>query len=125
MSVAAYQKANQNTENPRQTEYRAFAILTRAMEEADKEDNTMARIKAVANNRRLWLTLQMDLLSEENGLPDDLRGRLLSVAFWVSRYSLNAMKGEASVAPLITVNKQIMEGMKPKDPGSAPAPSTP
>ncbi|WP_340150481.1 flagellar biosynthesis regulator FlaF [uncultured Sneathiella sp.] len=125
MSVAAYQKANQNTENPRQTEYRAFAILTRAMEEADKEDNTMARIKAVANNRRLWLTLQMDLLSEENGLPDDLRGRLLSIAFWVSRYSLNAMKGEASVAPLITVNKQIMEGMKPKDPGSAPAPSTP
>ena len=125
MSVAAYQKANQNTENPRQTEYRAFAIFTRAMEEADKEDNTMARIKAVANNRRLWLTLQMDLLSEENGLPDDLRGRLLSIAFWVSRYSLNAMKGEASVAPLITVNKQIMEGMKPQEPGSAPAPSTP
>jgi flagellar protein FlaF len=125
MSVAAYQKANQNAENPRQTEYRAFAIFTRAMEEADKEDNTMARIKAVANNRRLWLTLQMDLLSEENGLPDDLRGRLLSIAFWVSRYSLNAMKGEASVAPLITVNKQIMEGMKPQDPSSIPAPSTP
>ena len=125
MSVAAYQKANQNTENPRQTEYRAFAIFTRAMEEADKEDNAMARIKAVANNRRLWLTLQMDLLSAENGLPDDLRGRLLSIAFWVSRYSLNAMKGEASVAPLITVNKQIMDGMKPQDPSGAPAPSIP
>mgnify|MGYP003668250589 FL=1 len=125
MSVAAYQKANQNTENPRQTEYRAFAIFTRAMEEADKEDNAMARIKAVANNRRLWLTLQMDLLSEENGLPDDLRGRLLSIAFWVSRYSLNAMKGEASVAPLITVNKQIMDGMKRQDPSGAPAPSIP
>lgn len=125
MSVAAYQKANQNTENPRQTEYRAFAIFTRAMEEADKEDNAMARIKAVANNRRLWLTLQMDLLSEENGLPDDLRGRLLSIAFWVSRYSLNAMKGEASVAPLITVNKQIMDGMKPQDPSGVPAPSIP
>ncbi|MEX1035136.1 MAG: flagellar biosynthesis regulator FlaF [Sneathiella sp.] len=121
MSVAAYQKANQNTENPRQTEYRAFAIFTRAMEEADKEDDAMARIKAVANNRRLWLTLQMDLLSEENELPDDLRGRLLSIAFWVSRYSLNAMKGEASVAPLVTVNKQIMEGMKPQDPNNTPA----
>lgn len=128
MSVAAYQKANQNTETPRQTEYRAFAIFTRAMEEADREDDTMARIRAVANNRRLWLTLQMDLLSEENGLPDDLRGRLLSIAIWVGRYSLKAMKGEASVAPLITVNKQIMDGMKPQDPKQAepgPVPSSP
>ena len=123
MSVAAYQKANQNTESPRQTEYRAFAIFTRAMEEADGEDDTMARIRAVANNRRLWLTLQMDLLSEENALPDDLKGRLLSIALWVGRYSLKAMKGEASVAPLITVNKQIMEGMKPQDPQKASADS--
>lgn len=116
MSVAAYQKANQNAENPRQTEYRAFALFTRAMEDADKEENVVERIRAVANNRRLWLTMQMDLLSEENALPDDLKSRLLSIAFWVGRYSLQAMKGEASVAPLIAVNKQIMEGMRPKDP---------
>ncbi|CAN0501261.1 unnamed protein product, partial [Discosporangium mesarthrocarpum] len=70
MSVAAYQKANQNAENPRQTEYRAFALFTRAMEDADKEENVVERIRAVANNRRLWLTMQMDLLSEENALPD-------------------------------------------------------
>jgi flagellar protein FlaF len=86
------------------------------MEDADKEENAMERIRAVANNRRLWLTMQMDLLSEDNALPDDLKGRLLSIAFWVGRYSLQAMKGEASVAPLIAVNKQIMEGMRPKDP---------
>jgi len=115
MSVAAYQKASQNAESPRQTEYRAFAQFTRAMEEADKEDNAMDRIRAVANNRRLWLTMQTDLLSDENALPDELKGRLLSIAFWVGRYSLQAMKGEASVAPLITVNKQIMEGLKPQD----------
>ena len=114
MSVAAYQKANQNTESPRLTEYRAFAIFTRAMEEADRDEDTMARIRAVANNRRLWLTLQTDLLSEDNKLPDDLRGRLLSIALWVGRYSLKAMKGEAAVSPL--VNKQIMDGMKPHDP---------
>lgn len=116
MSVAAYQKANQNAETPRLTEYRAFALFTRAMEEADREDDAMARIRAIANNRRLWLTLQTDLLSEENRLPDDLKGRLLSIALWVGRYSAKAMKGEASIDPLVTVNKQIMEGMKPRDP---------
>lgn len=119
MSVAAYQKANQNTENPRQTEYRAFAIFTRAMEEADSEDQ-IAKIKAVANNEQLWRTLRKDLMSDGNTLPDELKARLLSIAFWVSRYSSQAMKGEASLAPLITVNKQIMDGMKNTTPVPAP-----
>ncbi|MCR9214348.1 MAG: flagellar biosynthesis regulator FlaF [Proteobacteria bacterium] len=111
MSVAAYQKANQNTENPKQREYRAFAMLTRAMEEAEADDQ-MAKVRAVAKNQQLWLTLQKDLISEENGLPKELKGQLLSIALWVARYSGPAMRGEAELAPLITVNKQIMEGLK-------------
>jgi flagellar protein FlaF len=111
MSVAAYQKANQNTENPRQTEYRAFAILTRAMEEAEAEDQ-IAKIKATAKNRQLWFALQKDLISDGNALSKELKGQLLSIAIWVGRYSPLVMKGEASMDPLITVNKQIMEGLK-------------
>jgi len=111
MSVVAYQKANQNTENPKQTEYRAFAILTRAMEEAEAEDQ-VAKIKAVTNNRQLWLTLQKDLISEGNALPKELKGQLLSIGIWVGKYSSKVMKGDASLEPLITVNKQIMEGLK-------------
>ena len=111
MSVAAYQKANQNTENPRQTEYRAFAIFTRALEEAEAK-GPVEVVKAVAENRRLWLTLQMDLISENNQLPKELRAQLISISIWVDRYSANALKGEASLEPLITVNKQIMDGLK-------------
>ncbi|MBO6826724.1 MAG: flagellar biosynthesis regulator FlaF [Sneathiella sp.] len=111
MSVAAYQKVNQNTENPRQTEYRAFAIFTRALEEAE-EKGPVAVVKAVAENNQLWLTLQMDLASEANQLPKELRAQLLSISLWVNRYSSAAMKGEASLDPLITVNKQIMEGLR-------------
>ena len=112
MSVAAYQKANQNTEDPRLTEYRAFALFTRTMEDVKPEDH-LERVKAVANNRQLWLTLQRDLTSEGNALPLALKGQLLSIAIWVGRYSGKAMRGEAELAPLITVNKQIMEGLKP------------
>lgn len=115
MSVAAYQKANQNTENPKQTEYRAFAIFTRALEEAEAE-GTIAVVKAVADNRQLWLTLQIDLASEENKLPLDLKAQLLSIAIWVNKYSVAAMKGEASLEPLIAVNKQIMDGLKGNQP---------
>ncbi|MEH6545064.1 MAG: flagellar biosynthesis regulator FlaF [Sneathiella sp.] len=112
MSVAAYQKVNQNTEDPKQTEYRAFALFTRAMEAVGEQDH-VGRVKAVANNRQLWLTLQRDLSSDDNALPLALKGQLLSIALWVGRYSSQAMRGEAELAPLITVNKQIMEGLKP------------
>ena len=111
MSVAAYQQANRNSENPRQTEYRAFAIFTRALEEAEAE-GSIAVVKAVADNRQLWLTLQIDLASSENKLPKELKAQLISIAIWVDRYSNAAMKGEASLDPLISVNKQIMEGLK-------------
>ncbi|MEP3247450.1 MAG: flagellar biosynthesis regulator FlaF [Sneathiella sp.] len=112
MSVAAYQQASRNSENPRQTEYRAFAIFTRALEEAEAE-GPVAVVKAVADNRQLWLTLQMDLASPENQLPKELKAQLLSIAIWVNRYSNGAMKNEASLEPLISVNKQIMEGLRP------------
>ncbi|MCG8490536.1 MAG: flagellar biosynthesis regulator FlaF [Sneathiellales bacterium] len=111
MSVAAYQQANRNSENPRQTEYRAFAIFTRALEEAEAE-GPMAVVKAVADNQRLWVTLQMDLASPGNELPKELKAQLLSIAIWVNKYSTDAMKGEASLEPLVTVNKQIMEGLR-------------
>ncbi len=112
MSVAAYQQASRNSENPRQTEYRAFAIFTRALEEAEAE-GPVAIVKAVADNRQLWLTLQMDLASPENQLPKELKAQLLSIAIWVNRYSNGAMKNEASLESLISVNKQIMEGLRP------------
>lgn len=111
MSVAAYQQANRNSETPRQTEYRAFAIFTRALEEAEAE-GSVAVVKAVADNRRLWITLQMDLASPGNELPKELRAQLLSIAIWVDKYSVDAMKGEASLEPLVKVNKQIMEGLR-------------
>jgi len=123
MSVAAYQKANQNTEGPKQTEYRAFAIFTRALEQAEAE-GPVAIVKAVADNRQLWLTLQIDLASEENKLPLELKAQLISIAIWVDKYSVSAMKREASLEPLITVNKQIMEGLRGSQRPASPAAAT-
>ena len=120
MSVAAYQRASQNSENTKQTEYRAFAIFTRALEEAETE-GPIAVVRAVADNRHLWLTLQMDLSSSENTLPKELKAQLISIAIWVNKYSRPAMKREASLEPLISVNKQIMEGLRGTPNAAAPS----
>ena len=85
-------------------------------------------IEAVDWNRRMWLTLQMDLASDQNGLTDELRAQLISVAIWVDKHSSAALRGEAEIDPLITVNRTIMEGLAVRpgapdpSPGSRPSP---
>lgn len=112
MSVHKYKTAQATTENPRQTEYRLFAEVTKSLiSNKDKERVDPESIKAIDWNRRLWITLQSDLAGDDNGFPDDLRANLISLAIWVDKHSLKAMRGEARLAPLISVNRSIMEGL--------------
>ena len=112
MSVKSYQSTLTKTEEPRQTEYRLFAQVTRALLDAQSQGEKGKNfIEAVDWNRRLWLTLQMDLASEENTLSDQLKAQLISVAIWVDKHTSATLRGDAKVGPLITVNRTIMEGL--------------
>lgn len=112
MSVQKYRSAQTSTETPRQTEYRLFAEVTKSLlacRHAERRDR--AYFEAIDWNRRMWLTLQMDLASDENGLPNELKAQIISLAIWVDRFSSRAMRGDAALDPLINVNRQIMEGL--------------
>lgn len=99
-----------STEEPRQAEYRLFAKITRALIEAERKGGKHL-VDAVDSNRRLWLTLQLDLSSEENDLPDALKAQLISLAMWVDKHSSRVLRGELDVHSLVTVNRTIMEGL--------------
>lgn len=115
MSLLRYQATQTATETPRQTEYRLFGQVTRALVTArdtgDKARGTPEWHKAILWNRRLWMALQGDLAADGNGLPDDLKAKLISVAIWVDKYSRKVMKGEAELSPLIDINRNIMGGL--------------
>ena len=116
MSVNKYKAAQASTENPRQTEYRLFAEVTKALMSVREAATTKGLrsqdfYKAVDWNRRLWLTLQMDLASNENRFPDSLKANIISIAIWVDKHSRTVLRGEANLEPLISVNRTIMEGL--------------
>ena len=115
MSLQRYQATQTATETPRQTEYRLFGQVTRALVAArdagEQARGTPDWHKALLWNRRLWLALQGDLATDGNALPDELRARLISVAIWVDKHSRKVMKGEGEITPLIEVNRQIMGGL--------------
>ena len=111
MSIAGYQAA-QGTEDPRKTEYRLFAQVTRALMNVEESDSRNADVReAIEWNRRMWNALEIDLASDANSLPDALKAQLISVAMWVERHSAMALRGEGEVDPLITVNRSVTEGL--------------
>jgi flagellar biosynthesis activator protein FlaF len=120
MSLQAYQQAAQRAENPRETEYRLFGQVTRALMEAAKADplDFRTRVDALDWNRRLWSALGTDCADPANQLPDQLRASIISLSIWVSKYTSQVIRREEDIDALIDVNRIIMQGLSgnPDDP---------
>jgi flagellar protein FlaF len=113
MSLQAYQKAAQRAESPRESEYRLFGQVTRALMDAASVDPSdfKVRIEALDWNRRVWSALATDCAMPENNLPVEVRATIISLSIWVSRHTTAVMRREEEIEPLIDVNKAIMQGL--------------
>ncbi len=112
MSIRAYQRAATQAETPRELEYRAFGQVTAGLVRAKQEKPQVAVLaEAIDANRRLWGLLSADCAVAGNLLPLTLRGQIISLAIWVSRYSSQVLREGADIEPLIDVNRTMMEGL--------------
>lgn len=112
MFYDAYKKAAFQAESPRTIEYRIFAEITGELTNANTADTHFKdRINALFRNSQLWLTLETDLALPGNQLDKNLKANLISLAIWVRRFTEMAMKDKVDLEPLISVNRQIMEGL--------------
>ena len=120
MSLQAYKKIAHSAESPRDTEYRLFAQVTRALMEADKADPSdfQTRIDALDWNRRMWTALSNDCSTTGNGLPPQLRASIISLSLWVSKHTSLVMRREEEIEPLIEINRMIMQGLSPQGAGA-------
>ena len=116
MSLQAYQRVAHRAESPRQTEYRLFGQVTRALIEAAETDPSQhaARIEALDWNRRLWTTLANDCARPENALPEVVRAQIISLSLFVNRQTSAVVRRDASIDLLIEVNRSIMQGLAPQ-----------
>ena len=113
MSLQAYQQAATRAESPRETEYRLFAQVTRALMEAAELDpgEVGRRADALDWNRRLWATLEADCSDVNNQLPRELRASIISLAIWVRKHTSAVIRREEEIEPLIEINRMIMQGL--------------
>ncbi len=55
--------------------------------------------------------MKYDLSENENSLPHELRGRLLSLAIWVEKTTAAVLGGTAGVRALVSVNNNIVAAL--------------
>ena len=133
MSVAAYKKTIRDVESPREIERRVLSQITFELEKFsasfDQTSSKQERLEilnnglshALSENLRLWSTLKHDLAAQENQLPPDLRASLITLALWVERQTSSILAAQASVEPLVAVNRSICAGLSAPVPATEPA----
>jgi flagellar protein FlaF len=77
-----------------------------------KAQDPRARIDALHKNQQLWSLLVRDLAAESNHLPIKLKQELIELGFWSMRYGILASNGDLPLEPLMTVNRNILEGLQ-------------
>ncbi|MEM9169267.1 MAG: flagellar biosynthesis regulator FlaF [Pseudomonadota bacterium] len=114
LAANAYAAVAKSTAPPKALEYQVFARATRdltAAASAPKEDFPKT-VQALHNNLRLWTLLAADVAMESNGLPADLRSKIVYLAQYTRAHTAKTMRGEASIKPLIEINTAVMRGLR-------------
>lgn len=96
----------------RDAEYDAFSRVTRMLRQCDTSGSVSDRISAVHKNSELWTVLAADLADPGNGLPDDVKAGLISLAGMSVRHGHSVLMGEATPALLIDINLSVMKGLR-------------
>lgn len=98
----------------RDNEYLIVSRVTHLLQNALEKGDRLAEIKAVHTNTELWIAFATDISSTENKLPHKLKIDLLSLAVFSIRHGHNVLSKNASIEPLLDINRQIMKGLRGK-----------
>lgn len=105
--IARAYGASRAARDPREQEADVFRRVTGGLRAASGLDGP-ARVRAVADNRRLWLAVESALAHPSNQLPATVRAGLISLGRAVQR---EMEQGEPDFAFLIEVNEQVAAGL--------------
>ncbi len=117
--MIVYQKiyeeiAEDTSEKIRQDEMRAVRHSINLLAIARKVGpNSREAVEALFFFSRLWSTILQDLASPENGLPRELRAKIISIGIWMLKHAEAIRQDkESDFQPLIDISENIYIGLK-------------
>jgi flagellar protein FlaF len=113
---AAYGASIRVSRSPRDIEFDVLARVTKRLRAASGPDAPFPElVSAVHDNRALWNLFALDLSLPTNGLPKELRDRLLSLARFIDDHSSKVLKNAGTTDALIDINTAVMRGLRPTE----------
>jgi len=113
---ALYAPAAAAVRTPRDTEYAAFAAITRELAGSAEPAAAFGRLAAALHrNRTLWTALAADVAAPGNTLPADLRARIFHLAEFTRQHSSRVLSGQSRPDVLIEINRAVMAGLRPRE----------
>jgi flagellar biosynthesis regulator FlaF len=106
LASRAYAAASVNR-TTRQQEADIFRLVIARLQAA-RQSGPMARVRALADNRRLWASVADLVRDDSNPLPPETRAGLISIGLTVQREMDSA---EPGFDFLISINRHIAEGL--------------
>lgn len=109
----AYAPTQFPLKSTRSIEAQLFAKVTAALRKAVAQRDTHfpSLVRALHDNRQMWITLAVDLADDNNELPLELRAQLFSLAQFSHAHTQKVLQGKASADALIEINTAIMRGL--------------
>ena len=116
----AYKNSAQPIRTHRDTEYNAFAKITRRLRAAsgDGMSGFKELASALQDNRMLWTILAGDVADKDNPLPMQLRAQIIYLSQFTQAHSRQVLAGKATTDPLVEINIAIMKGLRNMEVGS-------
>lgn len=105
-AMKAYRTAS-SYKAQRDVEADVFYLVTNALR-TTRDTGIVHQVQAVADNRRLWTTVQTVISDPENALPLDLRASILSLGIKVQREMNNE---HPDIDFLISINETMANGL--------------
>ncbi|MET0407025.1 MAG: flagellar biosynthesis regulator FlaF [Hyphomicrobium sp.] len=103
------ESGSRQRENEREAIERSIALL-RSAEKAGPQSREA--VDAIIFLNRLWSFFLEDLAKSENGLPDDVRAKLISIGIWMLKEADAISNGKSrNFAALIDISNVIAEGL--------------
>ena len=126
--VQAYAQTQKASMSPREIEAMAFMKAALMLEDAKKNlddyDNYAAALKF---NQLLWTIIQADVVDKQNKLPPALKANILSLSIFVDKQTIKALADtkDRHLDSLISINKNLAEGLMTQPTLAEPAPARP
>lgn len=109
-----YQQNMTSTKTVKRTEYEVVAQITHRLRDTaqNKAKDFPSFVSALDDNRRLWQAFAMDVASDANPLPKELRARIVYLAEFTDLHTKKVLRQKETVMPLLEINMAILRGLK-------------